>query len=179
MSRIGNKAIPIPAGVDIIVSHSSVEIKGARGKLEIEIPDLIAVDVESNIITVTRHSNDPISRSLHGLVRSLLSNSVLGVVVPWCKRLEIVGVGYNASFSNRLLTLSVGYANPVSVRIPVDVNCEVPDSTHIVLSSVNKQLVGQIAANVRAVRPPEPYKGKGIRYSEEHVRRKSGKAFGS
>jgi large subunit ribosomal protein L6 len=181
MSRIGKKSVTIPKDVRVSIEGTQVVVTGKLGKLECHVPDLIGIDYDSSsgLINVSRKSDESLARSLHGLVRSLIANSVLGVCVPWVKRLEIIGVGYQASISNSILTLNVGYANPLLVNIPSQVRCEVPDPTHIVLSSVDKQLVGQIAANIRSLRPPEPYKGKGIRYIDEHVKRKSGKAFGS
>ena len=118
-------------------------------------------------------------RALHGLIRALVANMVRGVVEPWEKKLEIVGVGYQAAMSPGKLTLNVGFAHPVIIPLPAGVTCELPDNTHVVLKSADRQAVGQVAANVRRVRPPEPYKGKGIRYAGEHVKRKQGKAFGS
>ena len=181
MSRIGKKSIAIPNGVRFVCEHSRIVVIGGFGTLKCLIPAAIKIDFDavSNLVHVTRLSDDATARSLHGLVRSLIANSVLGVCKPWERRLEIVGVGYQASVSNSVLTLNVGYSNPLLVAIPAEVKCVVPDSTHIVLTSADKQLVGQIAANIRSLRPPEPYKGKGIRYVDEHVRRKSGKAFGS
>ena len=181
MSRIGKKSITIPNGVRVVCEGARVVVSGGFGTLECIVPASIEIDSDSasGLVRVTRLSDDAAARSLHGLVRSLIANSVLGVSKPWERRLEIVGVGYQASTSNSVLTLNVGYANPLLVTIPAEVRCEVPDSTHIVLTSADKQLVGQIAANIRSLRPPEPYKGKGIRYVDEHVRRKSGKAFGS
>lgn len=181
MSRIGKKSISLPKDVNVHVDHDRVVITGKFGSLHCLIPAPLKIELDSvnGLLSVDRLKDDATARSLHGLVRSLISNSVIGVNKPWEKRLEIIGVGYQASFANNLLSLNVGFSNPLLVNIPVDVACELPDSTHIVLSSVDKQLVGQIAANIRSLRPPEPYKGKGIRYLNEHVRRKSGKAFGS
>lgn len=181
MSRIGKKSIVIPNGVRFVCERSRIIVVGKLGTLQCQIPALIKIDFDSlsGLVHVTRLSDNATARSLHGLVRSLIANSVLGVSTPWERRLEIVGVGYQATVSNSVLTLNVGYANPLLVQIPDEVRCEVPDSTHIILTSSDKQLVGQVAANIRSLRPPEPYKGKGIRYMDEHVRRKSGKAFGS
>lgn len=181
MSRIGKKNIEIPKDVNVFDGKSHIVVTGTFGSLGCLVPDEIEISVDSvaGLVCVSRLSDDSAVRSLHGLVRSLIANNILGVSKPWEKRLEIVGVGYQASISDNVLTLNVGYANPLLVHIPAEVRCEVPDSTHIVLSSADKQLVGQIAANIRSLRPPEPYKGKGIRYVDEHVRRKSGKAFGS
>lgn len=181
MSRIGKKSIAIPKDVRVVTERARIIVTGTFGSLKCLVPAEIEIEVDSasGLVYVNRLSDDATARSLHGLVRSLIANSVLGVSQPWERRLEIVGVGYQASITNNVLTLNVGYANPLLVNIPAAVRCEVPDSTHIVLSSADKQLVGQVAANIRSLRPPEPYKGKGIRYLDEHVRRKSGKAFGS
>lgn len=181
MSRIGKKSIAIPKDVRFVKERTWIIVSGTFGSLKCLVPAEIEIEFDSisELVYVNRLSDDASARSLHGLTRSLIANSVLGVCKPWERRLEIVGVGYQASITSNLLTLNVGYANPLLVNIPAEVRCEVPDSTHIVLSSVDKQLVGQVAANIRSLRPPEPYKGKGIRYLNEHVRRKSGKAFGS
>lgn len=181
MSRIGTKAINVPGGVTVVVHQSEVTVKGKCGELRCIIPPMIEVvfDRTAAQVRVERQDDSAVARSLHGLVRSLIDNMVVGVNLPWEKRLEIVGVGYQASVSGSVLTLNVGYANPLLVIIPEGVKCVMTDPTHIVLSSADKQLVGQLAANVRSLRKPEPYKGKGIRYSGENVRRKSGKAFGS
>lgn len=181
MSRVGKKDISVPKDVSVHVDHNRVVISGRFGSLHCLIPAPLEIELDSvnGVLSVGRLGDDATARSVHGLVRSLIANSVLGVNTPWEKRLEIIGVGYQASFAGNVLTLNVGFSNPLLVNIPVDVKCELPDTTHIVLSSANKQLVGQIAANIRSLRPPEPYKGKGIRYLNEHVRRKSGKAFGS
>jgi large subunit ribosomal protein L6 len=181
MSRIGGKAIPVPNGISVVTEGSLITVSGKSGNLSCRLPPeiIVSVDRENGSITVQRDGDSAKERSLHGLVRSLIANMVTGVVRPWEKRLEIVGVGYQAVLSGTVLTLNVGYANPISVRIPPGVVCVVTDPTHVILSSPDKQLVGQLAADVRSLRKPEPYKGKGIRYFGETVRRKSGKAFGS
>ena len=177
MSRIGSKAIPVPSGVVVTVDQTAVTIKGKSGELRLAVPPQVTVvfDPQAAVIRVERQDDSGMAKSLHGLARSLIDNMVVGVSKPWEKRLEIVGVGYQASVSGSLLTLNVGYANPLQVPIPAGVKCEVSDPTHIVLSSADKQLVGQLAANVRSLRKPEPYKGKGIRYVGEIVKRKQGK----
>ena len=181
MSRIGGKAIPVPSGVSVSTQPPLVTVKGKCGDLVCQIPPEITVlvDGEGGAVTVQRCGDSARERSLHGLMRSLIANMVIGVDRPWERRLEIVGVGYQAVLAGSVLTLNVGYANPISVTIPQGVVCLVTDPTHVVLSSADKQLVGQLAADVRSLRKPEPYKGKGIRYLGETVRRKSGKAFGS
>lgn len=181
MSRVGSAVIPVPAGVDVKAQAEEVHVKGTHGQLSVRIPEGITVgyDGTKRELAVTRADDRRELRALHGLVRSLVANNVRGVVQPWEKKLEIVGVGYQASLVPGKLTLNVGFANPVVIPIPKGVTCELPDNTHVVLKSADRQAVGQVAANVRSVRPPEPYKGKGIRYAGEHVKRKQGKAFGS
>ena len=181
MSRIGNKAILIPGKVAVEIGLEYLSITGTHGSLRIPIPLKVSVNcnLTQSLLFVTRCDDSNIAKSLHGLTRSLISNCIAGVDRPWEVKLEIIGVGYQASLSNAVLTLDVGYSNPLKIQIPVGVTCVLPDSTHIILTSADKQLVGQIAANIREMRKPEPYKGKGIRYAGENVRRKSGKAFGS
>jgi large subunit ribosomal protein L6 len=179
MSRIGKKPIPVPNGVEVRIADATVTIKGKNGELKLAPhPAMkVAFDAGSRQLTVSRPDDLRSNRALHGLTRSLLNNMVQGVQTYFEKRLEIQGVGYTATVSGKTLNLQVGYANTVKMPLPEGVVCECPDNTHIVLKSANKQVVGQFAANVRAVRPPEPYKGKGIRYQNEVVRRKAGKAF--
>ena len=177
MSRIGNKLIPIPAGVDVRVADGLVVVKGKHGELKQQHHERVAVQVDGGQVKVTRRDDSRQNRALHGLTRALIANMVQGVVAPFEKKLEIVGIGYQASLKQGALDLQVGYANIISLPVPPNVQCELTDSTHIVVRSTDKQAVGQFAAVIRNVRPPEPYKGKGIRYAGEHVRRKSGKAF--
>jgi large subunit ribosomal protein L6 len=179
MSRIGKKPIVVPAGIEVRIADGVVSVKGKNGELKFEPhPAMkVAFDAQARALTVTRPNDQRLNRALHGLTRSLLNNMVQGVQTYFEKRLEIQGVGYTASVSGKTLGLQVGYANTVKLPIPDGIVCELPDNTHVVLKSANKQLVGQFAADVRAVRPPEPYKGKGIRYQNEVVRRKAGKAF--
>jgi len=179
MSRIGKKPISVPEGVDVTVSNGSIAIKGKSGELSFEYhPNMtVSFDSDSRTVTVTRPNDERQNRALHGLTRSLINNMVQGMVNPFEKRLVIQGVGYNAVLDGQKLNLQVGFANSVILTVPDGVICETPDPTHIVLKSPDKQKVGQFAADIRRVRPPEPYKGKGIRYQDEHVRRKAGKAF--
>jgi large subunit ribosomal protein L6 len=179
MSRIGKKPIAVPAGVDVKIADGTVSVKGKNGDLKFapHAAMMVEFDAQKRELVVKRPDDQRLNRALHGLTRSLLNNMVRGVQTPFEKRLEIQGVGYTATVAAKTLNLQVGYANTVKMPIPDGVVCELPDNTHIVLKSANKQLVGQFAADVRAVRPPEPYKGKGIRYHDEVVRRKAGKAF--
>ena len=155
---------------------SQVLVKGPKGELSMNARPEVKVELTDNVITVKRKKNDRFSRSVHGLTRSLLQGMVTGVEKGWEKKLELVGVGYRAQGGNDKITLNVGYSHPVEITAPVGVTFKVEENTKITVSGFDKHLVGQVAANVRAVRPPEPYQGKGIRYSGEHVRRKAGKA---
>lgn len=181
MSRVGRKPIPVPEGVEVGISNGSVTVKGSNGELSWTYHPNITVAYASNTreITVSRPDDQRQNRALHGLTRSLINNMVIGVTTYFEKRLEIIGVGYNAVVDGTILQLQVGFANAVRLPIPERVICELSDNTHIVLKSADKQAVGQFAAEIRGVRPPEPYKGKGIRYQGEYIRRKAGKAFAS
>ena len=182
MSRIGRKPIPVPPAVKISIVDSTVEVEGPKGKLSFKYPTGVGVsfDQAGRQITVTRQDDERTRRALHGLTRSLVANMVQGVTAGYTKKLEIVGVGYQAQLKKaNTVALQVGYANQVVLEAPPGVSVTVPDATHVIVSGPDKQAVGQFAANVRDVRPPEPYKGKGIRYEGEVVRRKAGKAFGS
>lgn len=182
MSRIGRKPIPVPPAVKVSIVDSTVEVEGPKGKLSFKHREGVGVtfDTASRQINVTRQDDERQNRALHGLTRSLLANMVQGVSAGYTKRLEIVGVGYQAQLKKaNTVALQVGYANQVVLEAPPGVSVTVPDATHVVVTGADKQAVGQFAAIVRDVRPPEPYKGKGIRYEGEVVRRKAGKAFGS
>ncbi|MBM82829.1 MAG: 50S ribosomal protein L6 [Planctomycetaceae bacterium] len=180
MSRIGKKPVPIPDGTEIKIQDGSISVKGKNGELAFEYHPNISVefDADAKEVRVVRPDDARLNRALHGLTRSLIANMVQGVNTHFEKRLEIVGVGYQATLeANSKLHLQVGFANTVTLPVPDGVVCELPDNTHILVKSADKQAVGQFAADIRGVRPPEPYKGKGIRYQGEHVRRKAGKAF--
>jgi len=182
MARIGRKPVPVPATVKVAIADSTIEIEGPKGKLSFtHRPSIgVAFDEAGQQILVTRQDDERTNRALHGLTRSLVANMVQGVTSGYTKKLEIVGVGYQAQLKKaNTLALQVGYANQVVLESPEGVTVTVPDATHITISGPDKQAVGQFAAEVRKVRPPEPYKGKGIRYEGEFVRRKAGKAFGS
>jgi large subunit ribosomal protein L6 len=182
MSRIGRKPVSVPANVKIAVADSTVRVEGPNGKLEFQHRPEITVryDEPGRTLFVERQDDERLSRALHGLTRSLLQNMVQGVTQGYTKKLEIVGVGYQAALKGgNTVELQVGYANRIAMAAPEGVKVVVPDPTHITITGPDKQKVGQFAAEVRAVRPPEPYKGKGIRYEGEAVRRKAGKAFGS
>ncbi len=176
MSRVGKTPIPIPGGVDVEVDGSHITIKGSKGELSRTVTDTVSVAVEDGEIVVTRGNDERETRALHGLTRALLNNMVIGVTDGYRKQLEIVGVGYRANMKGSSLELQVGFSHPVVVDAPEGVTIEAPDQTTVVVSGIDKELVGQVAADIRKIRPPEPYKGKGIRYAGEHVRRKAGKA---
>ena len=182
MSRIGRKPVPVPANVKVSVADSTVNVEGPKGKLTFTYRSEIEVkyDESGKQILVTRSDDERESRSLHGLTRSLVANMVQGVTDGYTRKLEIVGVGYQAQLKKaNTVALQVGFANQIVLEAPAGVSVTIPDPTHIVITGSDKQAVGQFAAVVRKVRPPEPYKGKGIRYEGEVVRRKAGKAFGS
>jgi len=179
MSRIGKKPVVVPEGVTVVIDDGVLSVKGKHGELSLAYHPNISVahDESQKQVLVTRPNDQRQNRALHGLTRALINNMVTGVVTPFQKKLEIQGVGYQATLKGKTLELQVGFANIIKLPVPEGVICTLPDSTHIVLSSPDRQAVGQFAAVIRKVRPPEPYKGKGIRYEGEHVRRKAGKAF--
>ncbi len=175
MSRIGRQPVQIPAGVTVAIEPESVIVKGPMGELSERVPRDIEIVQEGEQILVRRPTDRGEHRALHGLVRSLVANMVLGVTAGFEKRLEIQGVGYRAQLKGRDLELAVGYSHPVPIRAPAGIEFEVPAPTRIVVKGISKQLVGETAAIIRKQRPPEPYKGKGIRYEGERVARKVGK----
>jgi large subunit ribosomal protein L6 len=178
MSRIGKKPVQVPDRVKVDIADHVVTVEGPKGRLQWEFrPEVsVAYDAGAKTVTVSRAGDDRLSRALHGLTRAILRNMMIGVTDGYEKRLEIVGVGYLAAVLGKILQLRVGYANELQVPIPDGLKISVPDQQHIVIQGIDKQLVGQFAAEVRALRKPEPYKGKGIRYLGEPVRRKQGKA---
>ncbi len=175
MSRIGKQLITIPAGVTVVVNSNQVTVTGPKGELKLTLPLKIKVEVKDDQIIVTRLSEDKKTRSNHGTVRAHLNNMVKGVVEPWKKELEIKGTGYKASLSGDKLKLIVGFIHPVDITAPVGVFFEVPEETKVIITGVDKTAVGQVASNIRKVKPPEPYKGKGIRYLNEFIKLKAGK----
>lgn len=176
MSRIGKQPIPVPAGVEVSIDGNVVTVKGPNGELSDSFDGDIGIALQEGVISVTRPSDERRHRALHGLTRSLLNNMVVGVSEGFRKELEIVGVGYRAALKGSDLELQVGLSHPAVVKAEQGIKFEVPAPNRVVVSGASKQRVGQIASEVRGMRPPEPYKGKGIRYSGEHVRRKLGKA---
>ncbi len=175
MSRIGRKPIQIPSGVEIDAKPGLVTVKGPKGELSQEVSTEMTVKVEDSAVTIDRPTNRPNHRALHGLTRSLIANMVVGVTDGYQKVLEIQGVGYRAQAKGKNLELALGYSHPVSIECPEGIEFELPQPTEIIVRGIDKQKVGQIAANIRESRPPEPYKGKGIRYRDERVLRKVGK----
>jgi large subunit ribosomal protein L6 len=176
MSRIGKKPVQIPSGVTVAVNDNTVSVKGPKGELTRTLSDLVKVNVEGEELTVVTTEETTEANAQHGLSRTLVNNMVLGVSEGFEKKLELVGVGYRAALKGKNLELSLGYSHPVPYPAPENITFEVPDNTHITIKGISKEQVGQVAAEIRAKRPPEPYKGKGIRYEGEHVRRKLGKA---
>jgi large subunit ribosomal protein L6 len=176
MSRVGRRPIPIPSGVEVKVEGERVTVKGPKGTLEQVVHPAMSVSVDDGNVIVTRPSEERLHRALHGLTRSLVANMVEGVTNGYAKTLEIQGVGYRASLKGSTLEVAVGYSHPVVVEPPQGVTFEVPQPNRIIVSGTDKQVVGQVAANVRAIRKPDAYKGKGIRYQGEYVRKKAGKA---
>lgn len=176
MSRIGNSPINIPAGVTVEKIEGSVVVSGPKGKLEIKLQPKIDISVEENLILLKRKSEERTIKSLHGLTRNLIFNMVKGVSEGWSKDLELVGVGFRAQGGGNKLTLAVGYSHPVTIDAPEGISFEVADNTKIKVSGIDKYLVGQVAANLKAIRKPDVYKGKGIRYVGEYIRKKAGKA---
>ncbi|HSG01278.1 MAG TPA: 50S ribosomal protein L6 [Vicinamibacterales bacterium] len=176
MSRIGNNPIQVPSGVDVAVKGANVTVKGPKGTLDRTFDERITIAMDDGTVTLTRVDDERESKALHGLSRALLANMVIGVSEGYSKELQAVGVGYRANLQGRKLELQLGFSHPVVVEAPDGVDFEVPEPTRIIVSGIDKELVGQTAANIRSLRPPEPYKGKGLRYSNETVRRKAGKA---
>ena len=179
MSRIGKRPIPLPDGVTAQCDGRELSVKGPKGSLAMSIPTTISAEIADGELRLIRPDDRKPSRALHGLARALAANLVTGVTQGFSKSLEIQGVGYRAEVKGKALSLLLGFSHPVEMPIPEGLTVSVNDNTKIVVEGIDKQLVGQFAANVRALRPPEPYKGKGIRYAGEHVRRKVGKAAAS
>ena len=177
MSRVGRSPIPLPSGVDVTIGAGTVTVKGPQGSLSRSVPEPITLRQEDGQVLVERPNDERQNRALHGLVRSLVNNMVVGVSSGFTKELEIVGVGYRAAAAGPTkIDLALGFSHPVSVEAPEGVTFEVPAPTRIIVKGIDKEAVGQVAANIRKIRKPEPYKGKGVRYAGERVLRKAGKA---
>ena len=175
MSRIGNKPITVPENVEVKLDGNKITVKGPKGTLEKELHPNMKITLENNVITVTRPNNEPQNRSLHGLTRTLINNMIVGVVDEYTRALEINGVGYRAAKQGNKLVLTLGYSHPVEMVEPEGIKFEVPAPNQIIVRGMDKELVGEMAAIIRTKRPPEVYRGKGIKYVEEHIRRKEGK----
>lgn len=175
MSRIGKQPVPIPSQVSVDIKGNHITVKGPKGTLERELPSAIVVEQKDSTVEVSPENNSRIARQRHGLSRTLVANMVEGVSQGFEKRLQIQGVGYRAQAQGSKLTLNVGYSKPVEMQMPEGINVAVERNTEVILTGINKEVLGNTAAKIRSVRPPEPYKGKGIRYLGENVRRKAGK----
>ena len=176
MSRIGKKPIPVPAGVEVTINGNDVAVKGPKGELKKSFYELLTIEQEGNEIIVSRPDDSRTCRAMHGLTRTLLHNMVEGVSTGFSKKLQLVGVGYRAAKKGNDLEMQLGFSHPVLIECPKNISFECPSQTEIIVSGISKEQVGQVAANIRKWRKPEPYKGKGIRYEGENVRRKAGKA---
>jgi large subunit ribosomal protein L6 len=175
MSRVAKNPIEIIDGVTVNVNDGSIDVKGKVGELKFDLPETVSLDIADNVITVKYDENNQQSVALAGTTRALVNNMIIGVSQGFEKKLELKGVGYRAKASGKLLELTLGFSHPVKYQLPDEVQVETPSQTEVVLKSHNKQILGQAAAEIRAFRPPEPYKGKGVRYSDENVRRKEAK----
>ena len=176
MSRIGIKPITLPAGVEVSVSDKNVvTVKGPKGELQEQISSLLTIEVSEGVVTVSRDSDEAEKRSQHGLARTLINNMVVGVTEGYAKKLQLVGVGYKAEKKGNTLVLNLGYSHPIEMEDPAGIETEAPDATTVIVKGIDKAQVGNYAANIRAWRKPEPYKGKGIKYEGEVIRRKEGK----
>jgi len=175
LSRIGKKPIEIPKGVNVTINGQNIKIKGPKGELEFDIHPNIKISIEQNQILVLRNNDEKENRALHGLTRALLQNMITGVTVGYSKTLDLVGVGYRVELKGKNLLINIGYSHPILFIPPDGINIQTPIQTQIVVSGVDKQLVGLVSSKIRAIRKPEPYKGKGIKYSDEIIRRKAGK----
>jgi large subunit ribosomal protein L6 len=176
VSRIGRKPVPVAAGIKVEVADGVVKVKGPKGELTAKVHPDITVELKNGEVCVTRHADDKTHRALHGLWRALIANMTKGVAEGYEKKLEIVGVGYKAEQKGKKILLALGFSHPILFSPPEGVNIVAPTLTTITISGIDKQLVGQVAAKIRGFRPPEPYKGKGIKYEGEYIRRKAGKA---
>ena len=176
MSRIGNKPITVPEGVEVKLEGKHITVKGPKGTLEKDVHSNMKVSINDNIITVERPNDEPENRSLHGLTRTLINNMIVGVLNEYKRELEINGVGYRAQKKGNNLVMNLGYSHPVEMEAPAGITFDVPNPNQIIVRGIDKELVGQTAAVIRTKRPPEVYRGKGIKYAEEHIRRKEGKA---
>ncbi len=179
MSNVGKQVINLPENTEIIISSNNVSVKGKLGELNIDYNPLIKISENDNAVSVSRSSDKRECRELHGLYRALIQNMVVGVNDGFSKELNLVGVGYTAEKKGEFLLINAGYSHPIYFQIPLGIDVELPNNTTIVIKGINKQNVGDVAAKIRGIRKPEPYKGKGIKYSDEYIRRKAGKTVGA
>ena len=175
MSRIGKQPVPIPAKVKVEVKGQKIQVEGPKGKLNFDIPARTTAKVDGANVLVTRQGEDAQARALHGLTRSIINNMLLGVSTGFVKKLEIQGVGFKAAVQGKVVNLSLGYSHPINYPIPDQIKVTVDENTKLTIEGPSKEVVGKVAAEIRSFYPPEPYKGKGVRYSDEHVKRKEGK----
>ena len=175
MSRIGNRKIVIPEGVSVTLEENIVKVSGKLGELTLELPEVIKMEIDADTITLTRINEIKQTKALHGTCNANITNMIIGVTEGYKKDLEIIGVGYRFNLKGNTLVINAGYSHPVEIEVPAGLKVEVVSNTEITISGIKKELVGEFAANVRKVRQPEPYKGKGIRYKDEYIRRKEGK----
>ena len=175
MSRVANNPVSLPSGVEIKLNEGSLEVKGGKGSLSMEVNSVVEVNQEGSTVTFAAKNGSKFSRAMSGTTRALVNNMVTGVSAGFEKKLQLIGVGYRVQVQGQNLNLSLGFSHPVVYELPKAVKAEAPSQTEIILKSIDKQLLGQVAAEIRAFRPPEPYKGKGVRYADEHVRRKEAK----
>ena len=176
MSRIGKLPIPVPAGVEVKIDGQNIDVKGPKGTLSLVVAEPIAVALEESTVVVSRPNDERLARSLHGLTRTLIANNIQGVTEGFTKGLEIVGTGYRVAAKGNALEFALGYSHPITVEPPAGISFSVDGNTKITVHGIDKQAVGEVAANIRKLRKPEPYKGKGVRYAGEVVRRKAGKS---
>lgn len=176
MSRLGKAPIPLPKGVEVKGSKGEIEIKGPKGTIKKHLPEGISIKVDESQVAVEYNEKSGLPKPMYGLYRSLINNAIIGVSEGFKKQLSLIGVGYRAAVKGNALDLQLGFSHPSQLDIPIDIQVAIEKSTLITISGIDKQLVGQFAANVRALRPPEPYKGKGVRYVDEYVRKKAGKS---
>jgi len=175
MSRVANNPINVPDTVNVSINDNVVVVKGNKGELDFSLPSSISIDIKDDTMTINYNLEDQKSVALAGTTRSILNNMIIGVSEGFERKLELIGVGYRAKASGKLLELTLGFSHPIKYQLPDDVEVETPSQTEVILRSHNKQILGQAAAEIRAFRPPEPYKGKGVRYSDEQVKRKEAK----
>jgi len=175
MSRVASNPVALPSGVEVKLSEGQLEVKGGKGSLSLEVNPVVEINQDGSTLTFAAKNGSKFSRAISGTTRALVNNMVTGVSAGFEKKLQLIGVGYRVQVQGQKLNLNLGFSHPVEYELPKGVKAESPSQTEIVLSSIDKQLLGQVAAEIRAFRPPEPYKGKGVRYADEHVRRKEAK----